>query len=84
MGGINKRNTTFLVEYSVVNNCYLRGYVVNDIIEDGDFDGIGFESNALDDIFRYQYEYLDKIRSGINLDLEPKVINEISFNMNTL
>lgn len=82
MDGINKRNTTFLVEYSVVNNCYLRGYVVNYIIEDGDFDRIGFESNALDDIFRYQYEYLDKIRSGINLDLEPKVINEISFNMN--
>ena len=52
MDGINKRNTTFLVEYSVVNNCYLRGYVVNYIIEDGDFDRIGFESNALDDIFR--------------------------------
>lgn len=81
-GGSIGRNATFLVEYSMGSTCYLRCYIINMFNKDEIFDTIGFQSPFLDDVFRYKYEYLDTVRSGINLGAEPKDIYKIPFSMN--
>ena len=48
---------------------------------DEDYDTIGLQSPFLDDVFRYNYEYIDSIRAGINLALEPKDLYNLSFSM---
>lgn len=80
--GTMQTKTTFLVDYSTGNVCKLRCYINIEYFLEAGFDVIRFESPVLDDVFRYQHVYLDKIRSGINLDLEPQIINKFLFKMN--
>lgn len=71
--GIRGRKATFWVENSMGNTCYLRCYIIN--MHDGEenYDTIGLQSPSLDAVFRYEYEYIDMVRAGINLALEPKI-----------
>ena len=70
--GIQGQLATFLVEYSMGSTCYLRCYIINMLASDGTYDTIGLQSPFLDDVFRYKYAYLDMVRSGINLAVEPQ------------
>jgi len=79
--GFHGRNTTFLVENSIGSTCYLRCYIVNMFDKDEEYDTIGVQSPFLDDVFRYQYNYIDMVRQGINFSLEPKEIYKIPFSM---
>lgn len=81
--GIGGRKATFWVENSMGSTCYLRCYIVNMFGKDKDYDAIGLQSPSLDEVFRYEYEYIDMVRSGINLALEPKIVYTISFDMNS-
>ena len=75
------QKSTFLVERSMGSVCYLRCYMINRLkVQDG-YDTIGFQSFFLDDIFRYKYNYIDMVRAGINLAVEPKDIYKIPFSM---
>ena len=80
--GTRGRNATFFVEHSIGGICYLRCYIINMFDNDEEYDTIGLESPFLDDIFRYEYEYLDMIRSGINIGLKPKDAYTVPFCMN--
>ena len=80
--GIRGRKATFWVENSMGNTCYLRCYIINMHDEDANYDTIGLQSPSLDAVFRYEYEYIDMVRAGINLALEPKIIYPILFEMN--
>lgn len=51
-------------------------------ISEDEYDSIGFQSPFLDDVFRYKYEYLDMIRAGSNLAVQPKDAYKVSFSMN--
>lgn len=46
------------------------------------YDTIGVESQFLDDIFRYKYKYLDMVRAGRNLAVEPQDAYIVPFSMN--
>ena len=81
-GGVISRGVTFLVERSFGGTCYLRCYICSMLTTEKEYDSIGFQSPALDDVFRYKYEYLDQIRSGENLALKPKEIYNVPFAMN--
>ena len=50
--------------------------------KDEEYDSIGLQSPSLDEVFRYEYEYIDMVRAGINLAMEPKSIYKIPFDMN--
>ena len=75
------QKSTFLVERSMGSVCYLRCYMINRFTVQDGYDTIGFQSFFLDDIFRYKYNYIDMIRAGINLAVEPKDIYKIPFSM---
>lgn len=47
-------------------------------VQDG-YDTIGLQSSFLDGIFRYKYNYIDMVRAGINLAVEPKDIYKVPF-----
>ena len=79
--GFHRRNATFLVENSIGSTCYLRCYIVNMFDKDEEYDTIGVQSPFLDDVFRYQYNYIDMVRQGINFSLEPREIYKIPFSM---
>lgn len=79
--GIQGQPATFFVERSSGNTCYLRCYSVFMLSSNGEYDAIGFQSPFLDDVFRYGYEYIDSVRAGENLALEPKTIYELPFAM---
>ena len=79
--GIHGQPATFLIERSIGSTCYLKCYIVNMPTTDEDYDTIGLQSPFLDDVFRYNYEYIDSIRAGINLALEPKDLYNLSFSM---
>lgn len=79
--GTQSQNVTFLVEKSTGSTCYLRGYIININSKQKEIDAIGFQSSFLDDIFRYKYNYLDLVRDGMNLAVEPKEIYKIPFSM---
>lgn len=79
--GIHAQSAVFLIEHSVGSTCYLKCYIVNMLASDDDYDTIGLQSPFLDDAFRYNYEYMDSIRAGINLALEPKDIYNLPFSM---
>lgn len=79
--GIHEQPATFLVERSTGSTCYLRCYTVFMRSSDGEYDAIGLQSLFLDDVFRYGYEYLDSVRAGANLALEPKDIYDFSYEM---
>lgn len=76
------QTATFFVERSVGSTCYLRCYIINMIASEGDYDSMGLQSPFLDDVFRYKYKYLDMVRAGINLALEPRDVYTIPFDMN--
>lgn len=80
--GIHGQTATFFVERSMGSTCYLRCYIINTITSKDNYDTIGFQSPFLDDAFRYKYEYLDMVRSGINLALEPRDIYKLPLVMN--
>lgn len=79
--GSSGRNATFLVENSMGSTCYLRCYIINMFDRDEDYDTIGVQSPFFDDVFRYQYNYIDMVRQGVNFSLEPKEIYKIPFSM---
>lgn len=82
--GIGKQGqkATFMVEHSIGNTCFLRCYIIHVLTSEEGYDTIGLQSPFLDDVFRYKYNYLDMIRSGINLAVEPKDIYKVPFVMN--
>lgn len=82
--GLNGQSATFLVEYSMGNTCYLRCYIFDMLASKSTYNTIGFESYFLDDIFRYKYEYIDMVRAGTNLAIEPKDVHRIPFSINKL
>ena len=70
------------MEYSIGSTCYLRCYIIDSLASEGEYEAIGLQSPFLDDIFGYKYKYLDMVREGINLALEPKDVYVIPFDMN--
>ena len=64
------------------STCYLRCYIINMFDKDEEYDSIGLQSPSLDEVFRYEYEYIDMVRAGINLAVEPKVVYKVPFGMN--
>lgn len=80
--GNHKRKATFFVERSIGSTCYLRCYIINMSEKDETYDNIGVQSVFLDDIFRYQYEYLESIRAGINLSMHAIDVYKVPFCMN--
>lgn len=79
--GYQGQRATFLVEQSMGSICYLRCYIINMLTLQEGYDTIGLQSLFLDDIFRYKYNYIDMVRAGINLAVEPKDIYNVSFSM---
>lgn len=79
--GIHGQSATFLIERSMGSTCYLKCYIVNMLTTDEDYDTIGLQSPFLDDVFRYNYEYIDSVRAGINLAMEPKDVYNLPFSM---
>lgn len=79
--GSQGQKITFLVERSMGSICYLRCYIINKFMEE-EYDTIGFQSPFLDDIFRYQYIYLDMVRAGMNLAVVPKDVYKVPFSVN--
>jgi len=75
------RNATFLVENSMGSTCYLRCYIINTFDRDEEFDTIGVQSPFLDDVFRYQYNYIDMVRQGVNFSVKPIEAYKIPFSM---
>lgn len=75
------RNAIFLVDRSIGRTCYLRCYIVYMSGIEEKYDTIGLQSPFLDDVFRYQYNYMDLVRQGVNLSLEPKEVYKIPFSM---
>lgn len=80
--GSHGQRATFLVEYSIGSTCYLRCYYINMFDKYEEYDTIGLQSTFLDNVFRFEYEYLDMVRAGINLAVEPKDVYKVPFCMN--
>lgn len=80
--GLQGQKATFLVDRSIGNICYLRCYIIYMIASEGGYDTIGLQSSFLDAVFRYKYNYLDMVRAGTNLAVEPKDAFNIPFKMN--
>ena len=80
--GSQCQKATFLVEHSIGNTCYLCCYIINRLVEEDEYNTIGLQSPFLDDVFRYRYNYLDMVRAGTNLAVEPKNAYKIPFAMN--
>lgn len=73
------QKTIFLVEQSIGGTCYLRCYIIHMLAVQDEYDTMGLQSPFLDDIFRYKYNYIDMVRTGINFAVEPKNIYKIPF-----
>lgn len=80
--GIQGQKATFFVERSMGSTCYLHCYIINMLTSEDGYDTIGLQSPFLDDIFRYKYKYLDMVRTGSNLAVEPKDAYKVPFSMN--
>ena len=48
--GSQGQTATFLVDYSMGSTCYLRCYIINSLVAEGEYDTIGFQSPFLDNI----------------------------------
>ncbi|SHN87252.1 hypothetical protein [Desulfitobacterium chlororespirans] len=79
--GIQGQKATFFVEHSMGSTCYLRCYIINMLASEDGYDTIGLQSPFLDDIFRYKYKYLNMVRAGSNLAVEPKDAYKVPFSM---
>ncbi len=75
------QKTIFLVEQSTGGTCYLRCYIIFMLAVQDEYDTIGLQSPFLDDIFRYKYNYIDIVRTGVNFAVEPKNVYKIPFSM---
>lgn len=75
------QKTVFLVEQSIGDTCYLRCYIIYMLAAQDEYDAIGLQSPFLDDIFRYKYNYIDMVRTGINFAVDPKNVYKIPFSM---
>lgn len=82
--GSQGQAATFLVERSIGCTCYLRCYIVYMLASKGEYNIIGLQSPFLDDVFRYKYIYLDLVKDGINLALDPRIVYMIPFEMNNM
>lgn len=82
--GSRGRVATFLVERSIGSTCYLKCYIINMFASNCEYNTIGLQSPFLDDIFRYKYKYLDMVKDGINLALNPQIVYMIPFEMNNM
>ena len=80
--GFEGQRATFLVEYSMAGTCYLTCYILYNLRPERIYDTVGFQSPFLDDAFRYNYEYLDMVRAGHNLETKPRNIYDIPFTIN--
>lgn len=80
--GFQGQKATFLVEHSIGNTCYLCCYIINRLAAEEGYNTIGLQSPFLDDVFRYRYNYLDMVRAGTNLAVEPKDVYKLAFAMN--
>lgn len=80
--GFHGQRAIFLVEYSMAGTCYLACYILYNLRPESICDTVGFQSPFLDDAFRYNYEYLDMVRAGHNLETKPRNIYDIPFSMN--
>ena len=80
--GFQGQIAKFLIEHSIGSTCYLCCYIINRLAEEDGYNTIGLQSPFLDDVFRYRYNYLDLVRNGTNLAVEPKDVYELSFAMN--
>ena len=80
--GFHGQRAIFLVEYSMAGTCYLTCYILYNLGPERIYDTAGFQSPFLDDVFRYNYEYLDMVRAGYNLETKPRNIYDIPFSMN--
>jgi hypothetical protein len=80
--GFQGQKATFWVVQSMGNTCYLRSYIINMLTVEDEYDTIGVQSPFLDDVFRYRYNYLDMVREGTNLAMEPKDVYKTQFAMN--
>lgn len=81
--GGNYRKSECLVEYSLGTICYLTCYTLSNSPLNIEYDRIVFESDQLDSIFRYKYNYLDLSRKGVNFSSEAKTMHEITFLMDS-
>lgn len=80
--GFHGQRAIFLVEYSMAGTCYLTCYILYNLGSESICDAVGFQSPFLDDAFRYNYEYLDMVRAGHNLETKLRNIYDIPFSMN--
>ena len=79
--GFQAQKAKFLIDHSIGSKCNLCCYIIYKLTAKDDYDTIGIQSPSLDDIFRYKYNYLDIVREGINLALNPKDVYKIPFTM---
>ena len=80
--GFQAQKAKFLVEHSIGSTCYLCCYTICSLTAGDRYDTIGLQSPILDDVFRYKYNYLDIVRSGTNLAVNPKDVYKFPFAMN--
>lgn len=80
--GLQAQQAKFLVEHSIGSTCYLCCYTIFSITAEDKYDTIGLQSPVLDDVFRYKYNYLDIVRAGTNLAVNPQDVYKVPFAMN--
>lgn len=74
-------NATFLIKESVGSTCFLLCYTVCMSRVQEKYNSIRLQSPFLDNAFKYQYNYLDMARQGVNLSMEPQEVYRIPFSM---
>lgn len=79
INGFNAQKIKLLIDHSIGNTCYLCCYIIYSLAVKDGYDTIGFQSPFLDDVFRYKYKYLESVREGTNLALNPNVIYNVPF-----
>ena len=80
--GTMPQDITLLIEHSMGSTCYVCCYIIKILDKEDEYNTIGLQSPFLDDVFKYKYNYIDIVRSGTNLAIEPKEIYQIPFLMN--
>ena len=58
------------------------GKPINHVAAERVLEQISIQSPSLDAVFGYEHKYIEMVRSGINLALEPKKVYTIPFDMN--
>ncbi len=77
------REIIALVEYSMGRTCYLICFTISDIGKSTlPCTYISFQSDLLDNIFRFKYNFVDYTRDGKNFGAKPTDIYHIPFQIN--